>query len=58
MNNEEHIRASLRKWIVDAADTACVEKVGDDTPLFRSGVLKSVQVTDLILYIEELSDHA
>ena len=58
MNNEEHIRASLRKWIVDAADTASLEKVGDDTPLFRSGVLKSVQVTDLILYIEELSERS
>ena len=56
MNSEEHVRNALRKWIAASSAKPCIEQLGDDTPLFRSGILKSVQVTDLILYIEELSE--
>lgn len=54
MSKEGHFRDALRKWISDTSGKASLEQVSDDTPLFRSGILKSVQVTDLILFIEEL----
>lgn len=55
MSDETRIRAALRQWITDGSDRASAEEIADDTPLFRSGILRSVQVTDLILYIEELA---
>ena len=51
-------RDALRRWIAGVSDKATVEDLADDTPLFRSGILKSIQVSDLILYIEELAGRA
>ena len=51
-------RDALRRWIAGVSDKATLENLGDDTPLFRSGILKSIQVSDLILYIEELAGRA
>ena len=51
-------RDALRQWIAGASDKATLENLADDTPLFRNGILKSVQVSDLILYIEELAGRA
>lgn len=56
MSNESRIRDALRCWIAKTSGKTSVEALDDDTPLFRSGILKSVQVTDLILFIEELSE--
>ena len=58
MTTESKIRESLREWIAGASGNTTPERLSDDTPLFRSGVLKSVQVSDLILYIEELAERA
>lgn len=57
MNTGANVRDALRRWIADVSGKTSVEKLADDTPLFRSGILKSVQVSDLILYIEELAEH-
>ena len=51
-------RDALRQWIAGASDKATLNDLGDDTPLFRNGILKSIQVSDLILYIEELAGRA
>ena len=51
-------RDALRRWIAGVSDKATVEDLADDTPLFRSHILKSIQVSDLILYIEELAGRA
>ena len=58
MTTESEIRDALRQWIAGASGNTDPEDLSDDTPLFRSGVLKSVQVSDLILYIEELAARA
>lgn len=58
MSSESTIRAALRKWISSTSNKATSESLEDDTPLFRNGILKSVQVSDLILYIEELAERA
>ena len=58
MNTEKHFRDALRQWIADTCGKTSPDELADDTPLFRSGVLKSVQVTDLILYIEELTERS
>ena len=51
-------RDALRQWIAGVSDKTTLESLADDTPLFRNGILKSVQVSDLILYIEELAGRA
>ena len=55
MSAEERIRDALREWVAKTSGTSSIGDIADDTPIFRSGILKSVQVTDLILYIEELA---
>ena len=55
MSAEYRIRDSLKRWIAETSARATMEQLDDHTPLFRSGILKSVQVSDLILYIEELA---
>lgn len=58
MSTETDIRDALRQWISGASSKTSVKDLSNDTPLFRSGILKSVQVSDLILYIEELAERA
>ena len=58
MSTEDHIRDALKRWIADSSGRTSPEQLEDDTPLFKSGILKSVQVTDLILYIEELAERS
>ena len=58
MSDETRIRDALRQWIAESNGRTSVEALADDTPLFRNGILKSVQVSDLILYIEELAERA
>lgn len=54
MKSQPEIRATLRAHVRDVTDAADAA-VNDDTPLFRSGLLKSVHVMELILLVEELS---
>lgn len=56
MSEEIRVRDALRRWICDTSGRTGTEELADDTPLFRNGILKSVQVSDLILYIEELAE--
>lgn len=56
MKTESEIRAALKDWIARANGKISREALADDIPIFREGVLKSVQVPELILYIEELSE--
>ncbi len=58
MSDEKGIRSALRQWIADTSGKTGVNALADDTPLFRDGILKSIQVSDLILYIEELAERA
>jgi acyl carrier protein len=58
VKTETNIRHALRQWIAGVSDKTSAENLRDDTPLFRNGILKSVQVSDLILYIEELAERA
>ncbi|HVE64455.1 MAG TPA: hypothetical protein VNB94_11720 [Mycobacteriales bacterium] len=50
---ETDVRATLRDWVRRRAPSASVE-IADDTPLISSRLITSLQVTDLLLLIEEL----
>jgi hypothetical protein len=52
---EAQVRESLRTWIKERAATRIDGDFSDQTPLVASRLLTSMQVTELLLHIEELS---
>lgn len=54
MNNKSEICEALRNWLADRNDKISSEQIKDDLPLIKERVLTSLQVTDLLLFIEQL----
>jgi acyl carrier protein len=50
---EDSIRQQLRTWIVNRAKDK-PGRFGDDTPILESGILTSLDVVELIVFIEQL----
>lgn len=55
MRTEAEIRAALRDWIVKASGKVTREELSDETPLIEERIITSLQVMDLILFLEKLS---
>jgi len=53
VKSASEFRAALRGWILEHGQIAPAE-LHDDTPLIERRVVTSVQVMDLILFLEEL----
>ncbi len=51
---ESEVRAALRSWVQECSGVA----VADDTPLLAERLITSLQVMDLLLYLEELRQGA
>jgi len=58
MKTEAEIRQSLRQWIVKTSGKIRPDELNDDTPIIERRIISSLQLTDLILMLEELSDNA
>jgi len=52
--HEEEIRTLLRRWIREHAGEKFERELTDDLPLLDSGVLSSLDVTELILFCEQI----
>lgn len=52
---ELEIRQKLRAWIVNRAKDK-PKNFQDDTPILASGILASLDVVELILFVEQLRD--
>lgn len=50
---EAEIRQRLREWIVNRAKDR-PEDMKDDTPILETGILSSLDVVELILFVEQL----
>ena len=50
----EITREKLRAFVIDSTESAIAD-LTDQTHLFENGILKSIQVMDLILFVEEIS---
>jgi len=48
----DEIKQSLRQWLVDKRKIADPSQLADDTALLDSGMLRSIDVADLLIYIE------
>ena len=57
MRTEIEIRQSLRDWIAKTNGKIRAEDLNDDTPIIERRIISSLQLTDLILMLEKLSDN-
>lgn len=55
MRTEEEIRRSLRDWIAKTNGKIQPEDLGDQTPIIEQRIISSLQVMDLIFFLEQLS---
>jgi acyl carrier protein len=55
MRTEEEMRRSLRDWIVKTNGKIQTEDLNDQTPIIEQRIISSLQVMDLIFYLEQLS---
>lgn len=49
------MRQELRDWVVKTSGKIKPEDLRDDTPILEERILTSLQIMDLILYLEKLS---
>lgn len=57
MKCEGEIRRSVKDWIARASGKVLPEEIDDATPLLERKILTSMQVMDLILFLETLLGH-
>ena len=56
MRTETEIREALRDWIVKTNGKIQPEQLNDETPIIEQRLISSLQVMDLIFFIEKLSN--
>ena len=54
--NEMTVKNTLRAWISGRAHLSSNITLADDKPILAAGILSSIDVTELILYIEHLKN--
>lgn len=52
--NEGTIKEELKGWIRARAKLAATDALNDDTPILEQGILSSLDVVELVLFIESL----
>jgi len=57
MKSETEIKADLRDWIVRKGKIQA-EEINDKTPFLEQRIISSVQLMELILFMEDLSGNA
>jgi acyl carrier protein len=55
MNSEHDIRAQLRHWVLAKNGKIRPEELDDHTPILEQRIISSLQVMDLILFLEQLT---
>ena len=56
MRTETEIRQALREWIIKTNGKIRLEQLNDETPIIEQRIISSLQVMDLIFFIEKLSN--
>lgn len=55
MKSEAEFRHSLREWIINKNGKLKPEDLNDDTPIIEMRIISSLQLMDLILYLEKIT---
>ncbi|HEY9869235.1 MAG TPA: hypothetical protein V6D08_08725 [Candidatus Obscuribacterales bacterium] len=56
MKTEAEIRLALRQWVLKNSNKISAEDLGDDTAIIEQRIITSLQIMDLILFIETLTN--
>lgn len=56
MNNEKEIKQALREWIAKKSRNCDMTSILDHTLILENRIITSVQIMDLILYLENLTN--
>jgi acyl carrier protein len=56
MRTETEIRQALRDWIAKTNGKMQPDQLDDETPIIEQRIISSLQVMDLIFFIEKLSN--
>jgi acyl carrier protein len=54
VKTETEVRTALRDWIVRTSGKVHPADVANDTPILERRIVKSLDIMDLILFLEEL----
>ena len=54
MNDAIAVRHMLRQWLAQRSGQLSADEIHDDFPILKERVITSLQVTDLLLFIESL----
>jgi hypothetical protein len=55
MKTEAEIRHALREWVVRTNSKIAPDALSDRTPIIEQRIVTSLQITDLLLFLEELT---
>jgi hypothetical protein len=58
MRTEAEIRLALRQWVLKNGHKIAAEDLSDDTAIIEQRIITSLQIMDLILFIETLTGRA
>lgn len=58
MKSETEIRQALRDWVIKTNGKIQPAELTDETAIIEQRIISSLQVMDLILFIEKLSDRS
>lgn len=58
MKSEEEVRQALRDWVIKTSGKIQAGELTDETPIIEQRIISSLQVMDLILFIEKLSNRS
>lgn len=56
MKTEKEIRRALREWIMRKNGKIHKEELDDQTQIMEEGIIRSVQLMDLVLFLEYLTE--
>ena len=56
MRNEQEIKQVLKEWIAKKSKNCDINSITGDTQILDKRIITSVQIMDLILYLENLTN--
>jgi acyl carrier protein len=58
MKSEADVRQALRAWILTTSGKVKPEDLTDETPIIEQRIISSLQIMDLILFLEQMMDRS
>ena len=58
MKSEAEVRQALRAWVLKTSGKIKPEELTDETPIIEQRIISSLQIMDLILFLEQQMDRS